>query len=125
MRIFKTKWFKKWATKEGLSDAALSVAVAEMERGLIDADLGGQVVKKRVALSGRGKSSGARTLIAYRQGVKTFFVYGFAKNQQANMGDKELQALKRLAGELLGYTDTALTKAVKAGELIEVANDDE
>jgi len=125
MRTFKTRSFQRWATKEGLDNDALSGAVAEMERGLIDADLGGHVVKKRVALPGRGKSGSTRTLLAYRQGEKAFFVYGFAKRQRANIDDKELKALKLLAGELLGYTDAVLAKAVKAGELIEVNNDDE
>ena len=84
MRIFKNKVFNKWAEKEGLSDDTLRVAVDEMERGLIDADLGGHVVKKRVAVGGRGKSSGVRTLLAYKSGDKAFFVYGFAKNARMN-----------------------------------------
>ena len=70
MRVFKNKVFSKWAAKEGLDDAALLAAVEEMERGLIDADLGGHVVKKRVAIGGRGKSGGARTLLAYKIGNK-------------------------------------------------------
>lgn len=120
MRIFKSKWFRKWATREGLDDAALLAAVEEMEGGLIDAELGGHVVKKRVALSGRGKRCGARTLVVYQQADKAFFVYGFAKNERANISAKELKALKLLATVLLGYNRPALVKAVKAGELIEV-----
>lgn len=68
MRVFKNKAVSKWAAKEGLTDKALLEAVGEMERGLIDADLGGHVVKKRVALAGRGKSGGARTFLAYKVG---------------------------------------------------------
>ena len=64
MRIFKNKAFNKWADKEGLSDGALRIAVDEMECGLIDADLGGHLMKKRVAVGGRGKSGGVRTLLA-------------------------------------------------------------
>lgn len=125
MQAFKTKVFAKWADGEGLADELLASAVAEMEQGLIDAHLGGLVVKKRVALPGRGKRGGARTLVAFRQGDKAFFVYGFAKNERANVSDKELQALKMLAKELMNYTTAALTKAMKAGELIEVeVNDD-
>ncbi len=108
MRVFKNKWFHKWAVKEGL----------------IDAELGGHVVKKRVALPGRGKRGGARTLLVYQQGNKAFFVYGFAKNERANISGKELKALKLLATELLGYTNPALIKAINAGELIEVNEDD-
>ena len=125
MRAFKIKAFSKWASGEGLSDDVLASAVVEMEKGLIDARLGGQVVKKRVALPGRGKRGSIRTLVAFRQGNKAFFIYGFAKNERANVSNKELRALKLLAKELMNYTAAALTKAMKAGELIEIeVNDD-
>ena len=124
MRIFKNKAFNKWAMKEGLDDVAFRSAVDEMERGLIDADLGGHVVKKRVAISGRGKSGGARTLIAYRISDKAIFVYGFAKNTRGNISVDELKALKHLAKMLLNYSDKALTEAIKYGALIEVKNDE-
>ena len=125
MQAFKTKAFAKWARGEGLGDAALATAVAEMERGLIDVQLGGQVVKKRVALPGRGKRGSARTVVAFKQGDKAFFIYGFAKNERGNVSEKELHALRLLAKELLGYTATSLNKALKAGELIEIeVNDD-
>jgi len=123
MRIFKNKWFHKWAAREGLGDEALLAAVEEMEDGLIDAELGGHVAKKRVALPGRGKRSGSRTLVVYQRANKAFFVYGFAKNERANISDKELKALKLLATQLLGYTNPALVKAINAGELIEVHED--
>ncbi len=97
--------------------------MAEMEQGLVDAELGGQVVKKRVALPGKGKRGSTRTLVAFRQDGKAFFIYGFAKNERANISDKELRALKLLARELLSCTKPALVKAVKAGELIEVEDD--
>ena len=125
MQAFKIKAFSKWASGEGLSDDVLASAVVEMEKGLIDAKLGAQVVKKRVALPGRGKRGSTRTLVAFRQGNKAFFIYGFAKNERANISDKELRALKMLAKELMNYTAAALTKAMKAGELIEIeVNDD-
>jgi hypothetical protein len=123
MRVFKTKWFQKWAVREGLDDEVLLAAVGEMEGGLIDAKLGGNVVKKRVVLPGRGKRGGARTLVVYRHASQAFFVYGFAKHERANISDKELKALKLLAAQLLGYTHPALVKSVKAGELIEVMKD--
>jgi hypothetical protein len=123
MRFFKNKWFQKWAAKEGLDDEVLRAAVEEMENGLIDAELGGHVIKKRVALPGCGKRGGTRTLVVYQQANKAFFVYGFAKSERANISDKELKALKLLASQLLGYTNPALVKAIEAGELIEVIND--
>lgn len=123
MRIYKNKAFSKWAGKEGVSDSALEAAVEEMASGLIDADLGGQVYKKRVAVGGKGKSGGVRTLLAYKVDDKAFFVYGFAKNARSNIKDEELKALKLYAKTLFGYSDREIVKAVKAGILIEV-NDD-
>ena len=91
MRIFKNKAFNKWAAKTALSGDTLRAAVDEMERGLIDANLGGHVVKKRVAVGGRGKSGGFRTLLAYKSGDRAFFMYGFAKNARANVSADELK----------------------------------
>jgi hypothetical protein len=122
MQAFKTKWFAKWAASQRLTDEALNIAVAEMEHGLVDAELGGCVVKKRVALPGHGKRS-ARTLLAFRRGDKAFFIYGFAKNERANIGVRELKALKLLAREVLSYKESVLAKAIRAGELIEVQED--
>jgi len=125
MQAFKIKAFARWADGECLGDDALASAVAEMDNALIDARLGGQVVKKRVALPGRGKRGSTRTLVAFKQGEKAFFIYGFAKNQRSNVSDKELKALKMLAKELLNYPAVSLSKAMKAGELIEIeVNDD-
>ena len=125
MRAFKTKEFARWARREGLGNSALARAVVEMERGLIDARLGGTVVKKRVALPGRGKRGSTRTLLAFEKGDKAFFIYGFAKNERANVGDRELQALKLLARELLGYSAQMLIEAIDAGELIEIETKDD
>jgi hypothetical protein len=122
MRIFKTKWFHRWAAKEGLTEAALWAAAVELEQGLGDA-LGAYVYKKRVALPGRGKRGGARTLIAYRSGYAVFFMYGFPKNERANIESDELKALRLLARELLGYSEQSMARAVEAGELIEVSDD--
>ena len=85
MRIFKTKTFARWMRKEGLSDAGLIIAAGEMEEGKIDANLGGKVFKKRVALPGRGKRGSARSLIAYQDRDKAFFVFGFSKNERASI----------------------------------------
>jgi hypothetical protein len=121
MRIFKTKWFHRWAAKEGLTEAVLHGAAVELVQGLGDA-LGGYVYKKRIALPGRGKRGGARTLVAYRSGQAVFFMYGFPKNERANIESDELKALRLLAKELLGYSEQGLARAVEAGELIEVSD---
>jgi len=125
MRILKNKAFSKWAAKEGVCDRALMKAVEEMGLGLVDADIGGHVFKKRVALAGRGKQGGARTLLVYRVDDKAFFVYGFAKNTRANIKAEELNGLKKLAKELLGYSDRQLELAIGNGALIEVKDDEE
>ncbi|KWD78416.1 type II toxin-antitoxin system RelE/ParE family toxin [Burkholderia ubonensis] len=124
MQVYKTKWFARWADKEGVADPALWAAVGEMNSGLIDANLGGHVYKKRVGIDGRGKSGGLRTLLAFRVGDRAYFVYGFAKNERANVSTKELQALKLLAAQLLGYDARTLAKALAAGELYEVESDE-
>lgn len=123
MRVFKNKVFAKWADKEGLTDQALIAAVAEIEQGLIDADLGGGVFKKRIATA-KGKSGGSRTLIAYRVADKAFFVYGFTKNAKANITATELKALKLLAHDLLNYSDTSLSLLLDVGALMEINADE-
>jgi len=107
-----------------VTDAALQAAVEEMGQGLIDANLGGHVSKKRVGIDGRGKRSGLRTLLAFRMGERAFFVFGFAKSKRANVSDKELVVLKLLGAQLLGYDVRTLAQALRAGELHGVESDE-
>lgn len=122
-RVFKTRHFARWMRKTELSDNALCSAVMEMIQGLVDADLGGGVVKKRVGLAGRGKRGGARTLVATNKGNRWFFVFGFEKNDKANISDQELEALQDLAQDLLARTGTQLDLAVQANALEEICHD--
>jgi hypothetical protein len=122
-RIFKTRYFARWMRKTELSDEALYSAVIEMTQGLIDADLGGGILKKRVGLSGRGKRGGARTLVATNKGNRWIFVYGFEKNDRANISDGELEALKDIAAELLARTVKQLDEALNDGSLTEICDD--
>jgi hypothetical protein len=124
VRIFKNKSFARFARKARIADAALCEAVGNAERGLIDADLGGGVIKQRIARPGKGKSGGFRTIILFQAGARAFFVHGFAKNDQDNIRDDELAAFKMLAAELLGYDDAALATAIEAGVFMEVMDDD-
>jgi hypothetical protein len=124
-RVFKTRHFARWMRKTELTDALLCRAVAEMATGLIDADLGGGVVKKRIALPGRGKSGGARTLVATNRGNRWFFVFGFEKNERANIDDAELNALQEIAGDLLKLTGAELDRAVTEETLLEICDDNE
>ena len=94
-----------------------------MAEGLIDADLGGDVLKKRVALPGRGKSGGVLTLVATRRGTRWFFVFGFEKSDRANISDVELEGLQVLASDLLSRTGRQLDEAVEEGVLLEICHD--
>ncbi|MCF7970482.1 MAG: type II toxin-antitoxin system RelE/ParE family toxin [Methylococcaceae bacterium] len=98
-------------------------AVAEMERGLIDADLGGGVIKKRIALPNRGKSGSVRTLIATNKNDRWFFVLGFEKNQRDNISPKELLFLKYFAADLLKISDERLVNSLKSKNLLEVSHE--
>ncbi len=120
MRIFKNKPFARFARKAGLDDPALCEAIADAERGLIDADLGGGVIKQRIARRGKGKSGGFRALILYKRAIRAVFVYGFAKSERPNITKDELEALKELADEVLAYDEGALAKALAFGTLTEV-----
>ena len=123
MRTFKNKPFARYCRRVGLTDAALRQAVVRAERGLIDADLGGGVIKQRIAREGGGRSGGFRTIILYMAGEQAFFVHGFAKNEKGNIRDDELAAFKLLAAQLFAYDGVALAKAISAEVLTEVKED--
>ena len=120
MAAYKTRWFDRWARKQGLLDKQLCEAVAEMEKGLFEANLGSGLFKKRIARTGQGKSAGFRTLVATKNEGRWFFIFGFAKNVRSNIEKNEEDALKRLAIYLLEISDKALETAQNAGEIIGV-----
>lgn len=122
-RVFKTRQFANWMRKSELTDQSLCQAVSEMVSGLVDADLGGDVLKKRVALPGRGKRGGARTLVATRRASRWFFVFGFEKNEKANVSNAELEALQWLAKQLLDLTGRQLEVSVQDGSLQEICHE--
>ena len=124
MRIFKNKIFAEFAVKEKIAERELCEAIARAERGLIDADLGGGVIKQRIARRNRGRSGGFRSLILFRVGERAIFAFGFAKNQRENVSAVELKVLRKLAGELLVYDDEQLRNALAIGMLIEVKDEE-
>ena len=123
MRVFKNKPFARFARKAGLDDEVLRQAVEAAGRGLVDADLGGGVIKQRVARQGGGKSGGFRTIVLFRLGERAFFVHGFAKSDLGNIRADELAAFRLLASHLLAYDDPALAAALEAGALMEITSD--
>jgi hypothetical protein len=125
VRVFKTKTFARFARRERISDASLGEAVRRAERGLVDADLGGSVIKQRVARSGQGRSGGYRVLVAYRTKARSVFLFGFAKSDRANVDKDELATLRDIAKAWLAADADALEGALNAGFIEEVDYDDE
>lgn len=120
VRVFKTKWFVRFARKEKIADGTLCEAVARAERGLIDADLGGGVIKQRLARPGQGKSGGYRSIILLQIQHRAVFAFGFAKNERDNIGDDELKAFRDLVAAFMSYNDDQLRLALERNVLTEV-----
>lgn len=123
-RVLKTAVFHRWLKKSNLSDADLCEAWKEMKTGLIDAELGKNLIKKRIALPGKGKRGGARTLLATNHKNRWFFIYGFEKNVKANVNATELNALGELASDLLALNDEQIEIAKEDKSLMEICNEE-
>lgn len=95
-----------------------------MAAGLIDADLGGSVYKKRVAMPGRGKRGRARTILGSNLGDRWFFIFGFEKNERATVDARELAALQRIAATLLALDTALLDHSVAEGKLMEICHEE-
>lgn len=124
MRIFKTKWLGRYARRERIADESLREAIRRAERGLVDADLGGGVIKQRVARAGQGRSGGHRMLIAYRVGERAVFLYGFAKSERENIEPDELLTLREIGAAWLAADARRIAQALKEDALQEVTNED-
>ena len=119
-RIMKRRDFARWQAHEQLPDAALCKAVQEMKDGLIDADLGGFLYKKRVARPGAGKRGGYRTVLSARIGERYVLLLGFSKSDEANITRDEKKALQFAGKHFLELSAEALPKALQSGVLLEV-----
>jgi hypothetical protein len=120
VRVFKNTWFTRYAGKAGISDNELREAANQLEAGQADANLGGDVYKIRIARPGKGKAGGYRVIVLFRSKERTFYVYGFAKSERANISEKELRNMKRAAKKYFSMTSDQLTERVKNGQLIEL-----
>ena len=118
--VFKTRWFQRFARKARITDALLLEAVTRAEKGQADASLGAGVIKQRIARSGQGKSGGYRTIILFRRGERAVFVYGFAKNERANITAEEEEQFKEAARHVLRLTEKQLAELVNQGDFVEV-----
>ena len=120
MRIFKTGWFRRFAMREGITESALLEAVVRAREGLIDADLGGGLIKQRIARPGQGRSGGFRSVIVWRRGAVAYFVFGFAKNSIDNLSAIELREFRKMAAHLLALDDIQIDALLRSGQLEEV-----
>lgn len=120
MRIFKLKKFAKFAKKQHIGDDKLRAVVAEMEDGIVHADLGGNVFKQRVARDGQGKRSSYRVIIIYKKGERAFFIHGFLKADEASITDQEAELAKELAVQFIGLSDAQLKQLMESAEILEV-----
>ena len=120
MRIFRNQWITKFAKKHKISDSELIEAVERADKGVIDADLGGGVIKQRIARQGQGRSGGYRSLIFFRRGERAFFMTAFAKNARENITNKELAELKKAAAIILAMTETDIEQAKLNGTFTEI-----
>lgn len=125
MRVFQTAWFCRFARHERIRDTLLIDAVRRAEQGRVDADLGGGVIKQRLARPGHGKSGGYRSVILYRKGDLAFFVYGYAKSARENIDQEELAGFKKLAKAYLALTRTQIQSLIHAERLKEVVDETE
>lgn len=126
MRVFKNKWFQKWARKEGVSDAALYEAASEVAEGKVDADLGGYLFKKRLARTGSGKSGGYRLLLGYKKPnvERIVFLFAFAKSDRANITKREELALNMVAELFFSSSDEQINNLLEIGEATEVLDNE-
>ena len=123
LKVFKNAWFGRFARKERISADALWDAVERAEKGQIDANLGGGVIKQRIARPGEGKSKGYRSIVLFRKGEKSFFVYGFPKSELGNIREDEAEQFKKMAKHVLALTDAQLSELIANGQFEEVARD--
>ena len=123
MRIFINTWFRRFARREKIDDTTLIDAISRADRGLIDADLGGGIIKQRIARRGQGKSGGYRTIIVFRQGERAIFVYGFTKSDRENLDEHEQAVFRKAAKELLTLTDAQIEQLIERQTLVEVKTD--
>lgn len=125
VQIFKTKWLARFARREGITDKSLREAIERAESGLIDADLGGGLIKQRVARKGQGRSGGYRMIVGYRMKDRAVFLLGFAKNERENIENDELLSLREIAQNWLTADASRIQTELELGNLQEIDHDEE
>ncbi len=120
MDRYKLKDFAKWAKKEGISDNELAAVVSEMNRGLLGDRLGAHIYKKRIKVEGRGKRGGARAIVLYKDKDVTLFLYGYLKNDQADISQNEEKQLRLFANEFMRLSSAERARLKAQGKLIAI-----
>jgi len=120
MKKLMTKHFSRWVNKQQIPKKELSNSLSEIQAGNFEANLGGNLYKKRIRFKGQGKSGGGRTIICYKKNDRAIFIHGFAKNEKSNLSKKELIAFKELSKILLKLSIKEIAVAIKNGDLMEV-----
>ena len=121
VRIFKYKWFHRFAGKEGVTDSELKEIVEQLENGQYYADLGGGVYKMRLARQSEGKKNGSfRLIVIFKSEFRTFFAYGFLKSKMSNIGKKDLKVYKEQAKDFFNLTEEQINASVIEQDLIEI-----
>jgi hypothetical protein len=125
VRAYKTKWFGRFARREGIADSSLLEAIERAGRGIVDADLGGGLIKQRVARKGQGRSGGYRTILAYRAKDRAIFVYGFAKSEQENLSPDQLNTARAIAADWLAADAKRIERGILEEEIQEIGDGDQ
>jgi len=122
MRVFKNKWFNKWARGKGIEDEVLWTAAAEIVAGIFDADLGKCLYKKRVARQNQGTRGGFRVLVAYKKpnSDRIFYVDAFEKSDKPNLTPKEFEALGMIAPNFIKLNDKQIEYLKRLDDLVEI-----
>jgi hypothetical protein len=123
VRIFKTKWFSRFARQENIDDAKLAEVVQNLEHGLVDADYGGGLIKQRIARDGEGKSGGYRSIVAFKSGTRCIFLFAFSKSEKENLTKIEVREYKKAVAIYFKMTEVQISLAIEKKELIEVDYD--
>jgi len=125
VRIFKYKWFHRFAKKEGITDSELKEIVKQLENEQFYADLGGGLYKMELARKGKGKHGGYRAIVIFKSEFRTFFAYAFPKSKKSNIEDDELKGYKKQAKENLSLTEEQIKSMLKIKDLIEILQEEE
>lgn len=122
MKILITRHFGKWAKKQRINFDSLKEAAYEVIEGKTEANLGGELYKKRLAIPGKGKRGAIRTILFFKRDDKLIYIHGFKKNEKSNISPSEHKLFKSLADIFRNTSAKDLTHAIQQGDFEELLN---